>query len=84
VSDSSVGLEERVLEAEERQEVRRALDHLDEKYRGVLIFFYYQKLTYDQIAAVLNVPAKTVETRLYRARKLLKERLQRAGVGGAV
>ena len=84
VPDSRVGLEEQVLEAEERREVRRALDHLDEKYRGVLILLYYQKLTYEQIAAILDVPVKTVETRLYRARKLLKERLQRAGVGGAV
>ena len=84
VPDSRVGLEEQVLEAEERREVRRALDRLDEKYRGVLILLYYQKLTYEQIAAILDVPVKTVETRLYRARKLLKERLQRAGVGGAV
>lgn len=84
VADGRVDLEEGLLAAEERQEVRRALDRLDEKYRSVLILLYYQKLTYDQIAAVLDVPLKTVETRLYRARKLLKESLQRAGVGGAV
>ena len=63
--------------------MREALDRLDAKYRNVLILLYYQKLSYDQIADVLDVPLKTVETRLYRARKLLKETLQRAGVGGA-
>jgi len=83
VADARVDLEEGLLAAEEQREVRRALDRLDEKYRCVLILLYYQKLSYGQIAAVLDVPPKTVETRLYRARKLLKESLQRAGVGGA-
>ena len=44
---------------------------------------YYQKMSYDQIASVLGAPMKTVETRLYRARKLLRQSLQREGVGGA-
>jgi RNA polymerase sigma-70 factor (ECF subfamily) len=83
IADGRLDVEEGVLASEERREVQRALDRLDEKYRSVLILLYYQKMTYDQIAAVLDVPVKTVETRLYRARKLLKEILQRAGVGGA-
>ena len=83
VADGTVDIEEGYLAAEERQEVRRALDRLDEKYRSVLMLLYYQKLSYDQIADVLDVPLKTVETRLYRARKLLGESLRRAGVGGA-
>jgi RNA polymerase sigma-70 factor, ECF subfamily len=82
VADGRVDLEENLLAAEEKREVRLALDRLGEKYRNVLILLYYQKLSYDQIAAVLDVPMKTVETRLYRARKLLKEDLRRAGVGG--
>ena len=83
VADGRVDLEEGLLAAEERREVRQALDGLAEKYRSVLILMYYQKMSYDQIAAVLEVPMKTVETRLYRARKLLRKSLQRAGVGGA-
>jgi RNA polymerase sigma-70 factor, ECF subfamily len=83
LADGRVDLEQGVLVEEEKRKVREALDGLDDKYRGVLILLYYQKLSYDQIAAVLDVPMKTVETRLYRARKLLKEKLQRAGLGGA-
>jgi len=82
VADARVDLEEGFLAAEERRKVKQALDGLDEKYRSVLILLYYQKLSYDQIASVLEVPMKTVETRLYRARKLLKKSLERAGVGG--
>jgi RNA polymerase sigma-70 factor, ECF subfamily len=83
VADARVDLEEDLLADEEKREVRRALDGLDQKYRNVLILLYFQKLSYDQIGAVLDIPIKTVETRLYRARKLLKESLKRAGVGGA-
>lgn len=83
VADGRVDLEEELLAAEERRKVRQALDGLAEKYRSVLILMYYQKMSYDQIASVLGVPMKTVETRLYRARKLLRQSLQREGVGGA-
>ena len=83
VPDGREAVEEGYLAAEEKREVRAALDRLDEKYRSVLILLYYQKLSYDQIADVLDVPLKTVETRLYRARRLLRETLRRAGVGGA-
>ena len=82
IADGRVDLEEGLLAAEEKSKVRQALDGLDEKYRSVLILLYYQKLSYDQIAVVLGVPVKTVETRLYRARNLLRGRLERAGVGG--
>jgi len=58
--------------------VRRALDGLDERYRSVVTLLYYQKMSYDQIAAVLDVPLKTVETRLYRARKMLRVALEAA------
>ncbi len=64
------------LAAEERERVRGALDSLDEKYRSVVMMLYYQKLSYEQIAAVLDVPLKTVETRLYRARKLMRAALE--------
>ena len=81
VSDGRVDLEKGVLDAEEQGMVRQALDGLDEIYRSVIILLYYQKLSYEQIAAVLEVPVKTVETRLYRARRLLRKRLESARAG---
>ncbi len=82
LADGRVDLEGGLLEQEQRAAVRRALDRLDEKYRGVVDLHYYQKLSYDQIAAVLDLPLKTVETRLYRARKMLRECLESSGQGG--
>jgi RNA polymerase sigma-70 factor, ECF subfamily len=82
VADTRADIEEGLLVAEERDQVRRAVEDLDENYRVVIVLLYYQKLSYDQIAEVLAVPLKTVETRLYRARKLLRARLERASSEG--
>ena len=83
LADGRVDLERGLLAAEEKRKVREALDSLDEKYRSVIVLLYYQKLSYEEIASVLEMPLKTVETRLYRARRLLKQSLEREGVGGA-
>jgi RNA polymerase sigma factor (sigma-70 family) len=83
IADDRVHLEQGLLDAEERTRVRRALDDLEEKYRCVVVLHYYQKLPYEQIAVVLDVPLKTVETRLYRARKKLRECLEKGMQGGA-
>lgn len=82
IADATVDVEGDLVEAEEKRAVQAALDGLDEKYRNVVTLLYYQKLSYEEIAGVLQVPLKTVETRLYRARKQLKARLLKAGVGG--
>ncbi len=79
IEDSREGIEEGLLDEEERRGVRKALTGLDEKYRVVVTLLYYQKLSYEQIAEVLGVPLKTVETRLYRARKLLRASLEGSG-----
>ena len=83
IADRRVDLERGLLVSEEKRRVREALDALDEKYRSVVVLRYYQKLSYEEIAQVLGIPLKTVETRLYRARRMLKESLERQGVGGA-
>jgi RNA polymerase sigma-70 factor (ECF subfamily) len=75
-SDGRVDIEAGVIASEETERVRAALAELDEKYRGPIEMLYYQKMSYGEIAAVLEIPEKTVETRLYRARKLLRERLE--------
>ncbi len=79
VRDARVDLEEGLLASEERERVARAIDGLDERYRSVIVLLYYQKLPYEQIAAVTGLPLKTIETRLYRARKILREALAADG-----
>ncbi len=56
--------------------VRAAIQSLPHDLKTVVLLFEYEDLSYEEIAGVLGVSAKAVETRLYRARKLLKELLE--------
>src|SRR6266487_695653 len=65
------------LEAHERQAlVREHLSLLPAKYRIVLILRHLQELTYEEMAEILAIPIGTIKTHLFRARNLLKERLE--------
>lgn len=76
-ADGRASVERDLLAEEDRARVKRAVDALKEPYRNVITLCYYQKLSYEEISAVLDVPLKTVETRLYRARGILRETLGR-------
>jgi len=68
------------LEKSERGEaVRNAVQSLPEKLRTPLVLFHFNELPQAEIAEILNCSVKTVETRLYRARKLLKDSLGALG-----
>jgi RNA polymerase sigma-70 factor (ECF subfamily) len=57
--------------------VREAIQALPHDLRTVVLLFEYQDLSYEEISAVLKCSSKAVETRLYRARRLLRETLRR-------
>nr|WP_246211247.1 RNA polymerase sigma factor [Phytoactinopolyspora alkaliphila] len=59
--------------------VRSALDELDEHDRELLQLTSWEGLTATEIAEVLSLPPATVRTRLHRARKRLKARLEVQG-----
>jgi RNA polymerase sigma-70 factor (ECF subfamily) len=56
--------------------VQEHLSHLPTKYRIVLILRHLQDMTYEEMAEILTMPIGTIKTHLFRARNLLKERLQ--------
>jgi RNA polymerase sigma-70 factor (ECF subfamily) len=73
-------LEERAsaeLDAQDCQQfVRSQLSTLPAKYRIVLVLRHLQEMTYEEIAEILSMPVGTIKTHLFRARNLLKERLE--------
>lgn len=56
--------------------VLRTVMDLPERYRAVVLLYYYQQLKLSEVAHVLRIPAPTVSSRLRRARELLKDRLE--------
>jgi RNA polymerase sigma-70 factor (ECF subfamily) len=65
------------LDAATRRElISEQLSHLPAKYRIVLVLRHLQEMTYEEMAEILTMPIGTIKTHLFRARNLLKERLE--------
>ena len=52
------------------------IDQLPVIYGTILSLFHLQDMTYAEIGDILRMPSGTVKSYLFRARKMLKERLQ--------
>ncbi len=59
----------------DEEELQHALSRLPEEYRSATILYYFQDLTYQEIATVLDVPLGTVMSRLSRGKAQLKRLL---------
>jgi len=68
--------------ADLNRQVRRALQGLPEKYRDVLILRFIEGRSYEEMAAILQVPLGTVSWRMNRGQKLLAQRLTGLGLEG--
>ena len=79
-ADQRINNDERIaaeIEAHDRQTiVREHLSKLPAKYRIVLVLRHLQEMTYEEMAEILTLPIGTIKTHLFRARNLLKERLE--------
>lgn len=64
-----------LLQAETVQTVRSAVEALPEPLKAAVILCEYEDLSLADAAEVVGCSAKAVETRLYRARALLRESL---------
>ena len=58
-------------EDESNLEIKEAIEQLDEKYRVPIMMFYGDGYSTKEIAAILNVPVSTIQTRLSRGRAQL-------------
>ena len=57
-------------------QVKQAIEELPDDFRGAVIMADLEDMSYKEIADVMQCPLGTVMSRLYRGRKLLRERLQ--------
>ena len=87
---ATVSLEEKVVNLPEKERAQpediliskleydrllKAMDSLDTKHRSVLVLRYFNDLSYQEIAEVLEIPLGTVKSRLNQSLRYLKEQI---------
>lgn len=78
VAEGGPGPEETLIKSEDYQRLYQAINSLSEKYKRVIILYHFQQMSYKEIGEVLNLPVKTVETQLYRGKRMLKTLLAKS------
>ena len=66
-----------LLQAELQEAISAAIARLPEAQRMAIILRRYEELSYEEIASVLHLTVPAVKSLLFRARALLRERLER-------
>jgi RNA polymerase sigma-70 factor (ECF subfamily) len=72
-----LALPEKKYQEDTREIVGRAISSLPDLEREVILLKYFQELSYKEMAEMLNCPIGTIMSRLYYARKKLKEKLEK-------
>ena len=71
-----ISTETKFLEQQMESEIKKIVQELPEIYREVITLRYYFGFGVKKIANLLGVPVKTVDNRLYRAKKIMREVLE--------
>lgn len=75
IPDTSAEPAARFDQAEMQTRLRKTILSLPPDYRVVIELRHFQEMSYEEMAEALNAPLGTVKTRLFRARRLLRDRL---------
>jgi RNA polymerase sigma-70 factor (ECF subfamily) len=62
---------------EDTEDLLAQVEALPQVYRETLMIYYYEDMTYQELATMLGVSVATINARLTKARKMLRERLER-------
>lgn len=76
--DSEPGPEKQVEQAEALQALADAVADLPPAYRAVIALRYDAEMSYQEMAAALDLPVNTVRTHLFRAKAQLRQVLENA------
>jgi RNA polymerase sigma-70 factor, ECF subfamily len=73
--DSPLLPDEFLIKQEESRRIQEAIKFLNRKHSAILVMRYYDNLSYDEIARVLEIPLGTVKSRINTAIKALRKEL---------
>jgi RNA polymerase sigma-70 factor (ECF subfamily) len=76
LADTAANPETSALRDEQRERVRQALRDLPANYREVMVLYYWNDLSYREIADATGLTESTIKTRLFRGREQLTRLLK--------
>ncbi|HQJ38309.1 MAG TPA: sigma-70 family RNA polymerase sigma factor [Bacillota bacterium] len=82
IADSGGGPEEDLIKQENAVYLRKLVESLPEIYKTVIILYYFEDFSPQEISEIVGVPKRTIETRLFRGKNLLKLRMEELICGG--
>jgi len=69
--------ERALLRSAAREAVRKALEELPERYRICVDMYFFYERSYQEIEEITGFPVNTIKSHVFRAKKLLREKLER-------
>lgn len=75
IEDTSEPVDEVLVKKEKKEWLEEQISLLKPGYKTPLLLFHQAGLSYEEIAKSMNVPLSIVKNRIYRARKMLKEKM---------
>lgn len=81
--DTNFSPEGNLDQTELQKAVMEVLDELSEEKRACVLMMYFEELSVGEIAETLEIPEGTVKTRLFSARKDLKDKFAKRGITSA-
>ena len=76
ITDTDYGPEEKQLRTITKEVVRETLKEIPENYAACLDMYFFYDMAYTEIGVVLDLPVNTVKSHIFRAKKLLKQKLE--------
>ncbi len=57
--------------------IKKAMEFLNEDLKLITILYYYNDYSVREISGIINIPERTVKSRLSKEREILKQKLEK-------
>ena len=76
IASSEHTADKHFVDSEQDESIQQAIMQLNPEHRIVIVLCHFNNLSYKEISAILDIPTRTVKSRLFSARKNLRELLE--------
>jgi RNA polymerase sigma-70 factor (ECF subfamily) len=80
IEDDADDPETTLAKKDKSSQLRQALGRLSNEHREIIDLVYYHEKSVEEVAGIVGIPAATVKTRMFYARKKLSELLKEQGI----